>query len=245
MVEVRIAGVRFEEWPSNFGQCYLLARNGLRGWRGGDLRREELPRPAAHGAFDFNGYQAQKVISVTGTILASSEPALKHMKDTVLSILSRGGSGRMSVDEDSSSTWRDVRLVSCSDPEDLDELSATFSLTFWAADPRRYGEVRDYNAGIAAVHYGNFDANPRLLIGAGSGGYTVTGPGGRVVTVTTAPAAAHEIDFAAGGLYLAGVRQVGAISVYQPWTIAPGTPGAAATITGARSLTQRVTDTFL
>lgn len=245
MVEVRIAGVHFEEWPVNFNSCYLIGRNGLRGWRGGDLRREEIPRPSAHGAFDLAGYQSQKVTSLSGTLLASSEVGLKHMKDSILGVLADGSSGRMTVDDESGSTWRDVRLVSCSDPEDLDELSATFSMTFWSADPRRYGDVRDFAAGAPAVHYGNFPATPRLMVGAGTGGYTVTGPGGRVVTVTTAPAGAHEIDFATAGLFLGGVRQSNAIGTYQPWTIPPGLPGVTATISGARTLTQRVTDTFM
>lgn len=246
MVTARIAGVLFEEWPSNFGRCYLIERNGLKGWRGGDVRREEIVRPAAHGAFNMPGFQVQRVISLSGTLLASSPAELRHMKDTVSGLLAGGGAARLTVDDDGGSTWRDVGLVSCSPSEDLDDTSATFALTFWAADPRRYGEVREFASGVPAVQYGNFPATPRLLIGAGSGGYTVTGPGGRRVVVTSAPAGAHYIDFASGGLFTAaGVRQVGAISIYQPWTVPPGLPGVAARISGSRSLTQRVTDTFV
>ncbi|PVE94988.1 hypothetical protein DC434_13770 [Microbacterium sp. TPD7012] len=138
-----------------------------------------------------------------------------------------------------------MRLASATQMTQLDATTARFLVTFWSADPRTYGEVREFPAGTAAAQRGNFPATPRLLVGAGTGGYTVTGPGGRVVTVTTAPAGAHEIDFATAGLFLGGVRQSNAIGTYQPWTIPPGLPGVTATISSARTLTQRVTDTFM
>lgn len=247
MVEVRVGGIRFEDWPDDYDNCFLISRNGLRNWRGGDVRREEVPRPAAHGAFDFRGYHAQQLPTLSGTLLASTPEVLQQMKDRVLGLLANGASGRMVVDDEKGSAWRDVRLLSCADPEDLDELSATFSLSFWAADPRLYGEVRVFPAGVPAIQRGNFEATPRLLVGAGSGGYTVTGPGGRQIVVgASAPAGSHYIDFAAGGLFTAaGVRVPGAMSVFQPWTVGPGLPGVVASITGARSLVQSVTDTYI
>lgn len=246
MVEARINGVVFEQWPSNYDRCFVLDRNGVKGWRGGDLRRDEVNRPFDHGAFDSQGFQAQRTINISGTILAGSAAELQYMKDQLAGVLAAGASGKLTVDDESGTTWRNVRLAAVADPEDLDDESATYGLTFWAADPRRYGEARTFAAGGLAYHYGNFPATPRLLVGAGSGGYTITGPGGRVVTVNSnAPSSAHSIDFVTGGLFNAsGGRVANAITVYQPWTVAPGAQ-VSVSITGSRSLSQRVTDTFI
>lgn len=243
----RIGGIEFQGWPADHhGDWFVLDTDGTKSfWGGVEVRREDIARPAAHGSFDLPGFLSPRVIPVTGHMSSRTPEGLEHMQARLSGLLADGSSARLTIEGPLGGRWCDVRLASATQMTPLDATTARFQVTFWAPDPRTYGEVRDFNAGTASVQYGNFKATPRLLVGAGSGGYTVTGPGGRVVTVTTAPTAAHEIDFGAGGLYLAGVRQVGAISVYQPWTIAPGTPGVAATITGARSLTQRVTDTFM
>jgi hypothetical protein len=122
-----------------------------------------------------------------------------------------------------------------------------YSFEVWAPDPRMYGQVHEYAAGEAAVQYGNFPARPRLLVGAGSGGYTITGPGGkRVVTNQYAITDAHYIDFASGGVFFSsGVRSSGDLTVYQPWEVPPGLPGVKATISGSRSLKVQVSDTFV
>lgn len=160
-------------------------------------------------------------------------------------LLADGGMSRL-VGENMDTRWVDVSRGGEFDRKTLVYGKvASYRLQLWAPNPRIFGEVRDFPAGSPAYHYGNFPATPRLLIGAGSGGYTVTSSTGRVITVnSSAPSGAHYIDFANGGLYTgAGVRVAGAVTIYQPWTIPPGAPGVAATISGSRSLAQRVTDT--
>lgn len=243
----RIGGIEFQGWPADHhGDWFVLDSDGIRSfWGGVDVRREDIARPSAHGSFDLPGFLSPRVIPVSGNMSARTPEALEHMQARLSGLLADGSSARLTMDGPLGSRWADVRLASATQMTVLDATTARFLVTFWAADPRTYGDARDVPGGSTAFQYGNFKATPRLLIGAGAGGYTVTGAGGRVVTVTTAPTGAHEIDFTTGGLYLGGVRQVGAISVYQPWTIPPGLPGVTATITGARSLAQRVTDTFM
>jgi hypothetical protein len=130
----------------------------------------------------------------------------------------------------------------------MDATTARFQVTLWAPDPRMYGEVHDFAGGTAAVNRGNFPARPQLIVsGTATSGYTVTGPDGRKVTVTKAltAGAPHTIDFAKGGLYVGDVRQLRAISVYQPWTVGPGLPGVTATVNNGATLIQRVTDTYI
>lgn len=244
----RIGGLSFVEWPADHhGDWMVLDEEGIKSvWGGVDVRREDVARPAAHGSFDLPGYLTPRVIPVSGHMSSASTEKLEHSMARLSGLLADGGTSRLTLDGPLGSRWCDVRLASATQITQLDATTARFLVTFWAADPRMYGDVTDFPAGVPAINRGNFKATPRLLVGAGSGGYTVTGPNGRVVTVGTAPAAAHYIDFATGGLFsAAGVRQSGAITVYQPWDIPPGLPGVSVSITGARSLSQRVTETFI
>lgn len=248
MLRVRIGGVTFEGDPIDPGRCFMIEPDGWSGWDDGTtVRREDVSRPGAHGSFGFQGQRDARVIRVSGWILARSPQELQQMRNQLTGVLASGGYGRLSVDQPLGSTWADVMLsdMPVVKVRGHSELEASFQIQFWAPNPRKFGEVRDFAAGVPATHFGNFPATPRLLIGAGAGGYTVTGPGGRVVTVGTAPAGAHEIDFENGGLFLNGVRQTNAIDVYRPWKIPVGIPGVAASISGARSLTQRVPDTYI
>lgn len=248
MLRVRIGGVTFEGDPIDPDRCFMIEPDGWSGWDDGTaVRREDVPRPGAHGSFGFRGYRDARVVRISGWILARSAQELQHMRNQLLGLLASGESGRMSVDQPRGSTWADVMLADMpvAKVRGQSELEASFQIQFWSPLPQKYGEVRDFAAGVPAYQLGNFPATPKLLIGAGAGGYTVTGPSGRTIVVATAPAAAHEIDFVNGGLYLAGVRQLGAITTYQPWSIPPGLPGVAASISGARSLTQQLPDTFI
>lgn len=243
----RIGGLSFVEWPADHhGNWMVLDSEGIQSvWGGVDVRREDVPRPSAHGSFDAPGFLTPRVIPVSGHMSSPSKFELENSMGRLSGLLADGSKGRLTIDGPNGSRWCDVRLASATQITQLDATTARFLVTFWAPDPRMYGEVREFAGGVAAVQYGNFPATPRLLVGAGSGGYTVAGPGGRRVVVTSAPPGAHEIDFATGGLFSGGVRQVGAISIYQPWTVPPGIPGVVATISGSRTLTQRITDTFV
>lgn len=248
MLNLRVAGITFESTPHDRNRAYVIDPDGVTGLDDGPaVRRDSVARPGQHGAFAARGYRDARVISIPGNIVASSPLELQSMRDALMSVLADGTAGRLTADRPMGSRWADVMLadVPTVKVRGHTETEAVFQIQFWSPDPRLYGAVQEFPAGVPAVHYGNFPATPTLLVGAGSGGYTITGPSGRVVTVAAAPAAAHVIDFATGGLFLNGVRQVGAISVYQPWEVPAGLPGASASITGARSLVQRVTDTFI
>lgn len=244
----RVGGISFVEWPSDHhGDWFVLDQEGIKSvWGGVDVRREDVARPAAHGSFDLPGYLASRVIPVSGHVSSRSPQGLEQSMSRLSGLLASGGTSRLVVESSLGVRWCDVGLASATQITQLDATTARFLVTFWAPDPRMYGEVDNFTGGVEAVNRGNFPATPRLLIGAGSGGYTVTGPGGRQVVVGSAPAGEHYIDFATGGLFTAaGVRQVGAITVYQPWTIPPGIPGVTATISGSRSLVQLVTKTYI
>lgn len=239
-MQLRIGGLVFDGGV-DISTPYTLA--SLDGWGlgGADVRREGAERPFAHGAFALPGYLSGRSVSWSGLVLTGSIFEQEHALRALAGLLSDGGSARLSG-QGTETLWADVFRVAGASKVLTPGRVASYSLEVFAADPRLYGETRTFT-GEPAYHYGNFPATPRLMIGAGSGGYTVTGPNGRQVVVTTAPSGAHYIDFTNGGLYTAaGVRQVNAITTYRPWTIPPGQT-VSASITGSRSLGQRVTAT--
>lgn len=254
MLRINVSGVQILGRPDGLSsrvEGLFVGPDGFSGWDDGvDVRREAVPRPGQHGEFDLPVFNGSRVISIDGHALAWSEYELGHLRNRIMGVCADGGLQPISVNHQGDTLHAKVRRGA--KPTFVDAgirhgmMRARFAIFLVAADPRKYGEVYEYAAGQPAVHHGNFPATPRLMVGAGSGGYTVTGPFGRQIVVGTAPAGAHYIDFASGGLFTAaGVRQVGAITVYQPWSIPVGVPGVTATISGARSLTQRVTDTYI
>lgn len=245
MRSIQIAGLKFDGGSGK--ATYTIEPDSVRGWLldGVDMRTEHVDRPAAHGAFPLPGFLTGRSISWSGLITTKTPDEQDRAMRRLSGVLAGGGMGRLVV-ENTTPLWTDV---SRGGEFDMNMLTygrlASYRVQFHAPDPLVYGEVRDFPAAQPAINRGNFPATPRLMVGAGAGGYTVSGPWGRVVTVGTAPAAAHEIDFEAGGLFLNGVRQPGAITVYQPWEIPPGGAGVVASISGVRSLAQRVTETFI
>lgn len=240
----RIGEIHIEAVPKDFDAFMLVSPGGYT--RSSGVRRDDTQRPSQHGSFSARGYRDGATFSFKGVAKRRTALEMEHLERAVRRIGGDGGWERLSIDEGLGARWADVGLASVDfDVLGVDPTIAEFQLQFWSPDPRLYGPAADFPAGSAAFNRGNFPASPRLMIGAGAGGYTVLGPNGRVISVTSAPAGAHEIDFTAGGLYLNGVRQVGALSVFQPWEIPPGIPGMVASISGARSLIQRVTDTFI
>ena len=232
----------------------FVAPDGFTGWDdgGGDIRRESVPRPAEHGEFDLPVFQGSRVFSIDGWALAWSERELGQLRSVVTGIGATGDRVKVTVDHQGQTLWAMARRGAKPTFKDTGVRyglhRARFMMQFVARDPRKYGEVREFAAGEAAVQYGNFPATPKIIVsGVAASGYTVTGPDGRQVIVYHPLVASqpHTIDFARGGLFVGGVRIPGAISVYQPWSVPPGAPGVVTTVNGSRTLRIEVADTFV
>lgn len=210
-----------------------------------EVEMERVKRPASHGTFVLPARLRERVVRISGFQVSRTHEELEHASAGFRGLTTR--QVKLVVEDVYGTTRADGAVTAAMFRNHGFAPEGTWTLEVTCEDPRIYGETRDFPAGAAAVHYGSFEARPRLMISAGSGGYTVTGPGGRVVTVNVnAPTAAHYIDFAEGGLFTAAsVRVPNTITVYQPWKIPPGGPGVVATINGARTLMQRVADTSI
>jgi len=215
---------------------------------GVDVRRDTTERPQAHGSFDTPGFLGSRTIPMKGICLASSTAELAHMGNQLKGVLAGGGSGRVQVVWNGETTWADVRLAAQTkfSPDPVN-LVGDFQITFWAADPRKFGETRTFAAGVAAYHFGNFAASPVHTITGVAAGYTINGPGGKTFTVTEAVTSEvpHRIDMATGFLEVGGVVVVGKVTSADVWTV-PGGGTVTHTLTGAGlTLSTAVTDTYI
>lgn len=246
-MRVRLGGLEF---IGEAGEAtFTIERDGIRGHGlgGADMRVETVERPSAHGAFALPGFLSGRAIRWGGLVLTRSREEQEHALLRLSGLLAGGGLSRMVIDGPST-MWVDVQRMSPEAPRVLNPgRVASYRFEVFAPDPRMFGETREFAGGETAVHYGNFEARPVLVVsGASASGYTITGPDGRQVVVTKALVSGqpHTIDTAKGGLYVGGVRQLRAIATYQPWTVGPGA-GAVASVNNGATLVQKVTDTYV
>lgn len=202
-----------------------------------------IRRAGTHGIYALPAYMRERVVRLPGfhvardhTKLEDASRRLQSLLTQKLALVVEGVNGPRRVQGTVTGAAFDNHGFA---PEGTWELEVTCPL------PWIYGERREAATGVPAVQMGTVAATPRLLIGAGTGGYTITGPGGRQIVVPSPPAGAHEINFDEGGLFVGGDRQIGAMTVFQPWSIPAGLTGAVATISGSRSMRQRFYDTSL
>lgn len=240
----RINGFSFVEWPSDHhGSWYVLDQDGIKGvWEGVDVRREDTPRPLAHGSFDAPVFLAARVIPVSGHISARSGAELVHEMNRLTGLLAGGGTGRLSLDDDTGTTYLDVRLGAATQITQLDATTARFLVTFWAPDPRRYGETHSFASGEPVYQYGNFASPVSVTIPSAPAAYTITSPAG-VFSVTGATSGGtHVVDLRTGRVTRNGSLMLG-VSSGQTWEMPPGTSWVHTVSTGTGTV--KVQDTFV
>lgn len=230
---------------------FYVTKDGFEGWEDStEPRSESIARPSEHGDFDFEVLQSARVVSVEGIILAPTGPDRVRRANHLRWLGGDGSAFPVEVDLYGETTWANARRgMTRVKPAGIREgfHCATFVWQFVCRDPRRYGAVRSFPAGVPASHFGNFPAWPVHTVTGAAPGYTIGGPDGRRIVVTRPLVAGHPhvIDTATGGLRIDGVRVEGGVAVWEPWTIAPGVAAFVHTITPGASLLTDVTDTFV
>lgn len=214
----------------------------LDGWTDAPgIMMSEVKRPADHGSFVVPAFLRPRTVRLRGFYVGNNHYELEHASSNFRSLIAQH---LMLSIEDVNETNRAKGTVA--------EASFTnygfapegqWTLVLECEDPRIYGKTNEYAGSAPAVQWGTFPAWPTFVVtGSSPGGYTITGPGGKRIVVTTALVAGipHTIDVSEGEVTIGG--SLGNISVFEPWTIGPGLPAVTHTISAGALLT-RVTDT--
>ncbi|QLD10888.1 hypothetical protein [Microbacterium oleivorans] len=219
---------------------------GFTGWDDGvTMRSETIARPQAHGDFDTPGYLSGRLVPMKGTCFADSMEDLEEMRDMFVGHGGDGGKFTVTVERNGRTLFGSARQAAGTTPtfEDIGTgRRAKWSASWWFPDPLKYGAAFDFPAGqtVLAVHRGNFPARPRLRVyGDAGGGYTITGPGGRLIVITRPLVAGqpHTFDTATGRLTIGGARALGGIARSDLFTLPPT---SATTISVSNGLTLQV-----
>lgn len=230
---------------------FTIGDNGLSGvFDGADSRSERVARPVADGDFDAPGYLTGVLGSISGNIHADSDGEYEHALRRLTGIPVRDLSRMVVQSSEWGTVWLDARRHGKPDVKhEVWGRLGRFQVQFFAPDPRKYGETRKTGSSstVQVFHYGNYAASPVLTVaGASPGGYTITGPGGRLYVVTRPLVAGqpHTIDMATGWLSVGGVVTPGGVGRADTWSVPPGTR-TAMSVSGGLQLTVDVTDTFI
>lgn len=217
---------------------------------GAGSRRDSIPRPSAHGDFDVPVFLTGMLVTISGLIHASSVAEYEAAVDALTGLLADGSSSELEVTQ-AVGSW--TAMVRRSGEPDVTHLvygeTGRYQVQFWAADPRRYGASHSFGpaSSVSTVaHDGNFPADAVLEVaGSSGGGYTVTGPGSRLITVTEPLVSGHPhtVDVGSGALHVDGVRVLGGVSVFQPWAVPPGVTVSVSVSAGTVAV--EVRDTFV
>ncbi|VXC30540.1 conserved hypothetical protein [Microbacterium sp. 8M] len=245
--EARIGGITFEAVPLDRYQAVVATTwDGIEG--GLAIRRDEVPRPGAHGSFGTPGYLSARVLPFAGHLIQRTADATLNMRHRLIG-LGDGQTRRLDVDLDGLFVWMNVAVasqptvaISGSDPR-----VATFDVQFWAPNPRMYGTERTFAAGEQVFQRGNFPADPVIEVTGPRAAYTISTDTGKSITIGQALATGqkHRIEMRTGRLYRDGVLQTGAITAGGTWTIPPTSPGIVHSISAAGPMSIIVTDTYI
>lgn len=245
---VTVGGVQFSGDAGDVR--FTIGGDGLKGWLDGvDMRNESIPRPSAHGEFDVPGFLGGRIVSITGLIRATSAADFEDALEELSGLLSDGSSEEMEVQQNTRTLTAMVRRHGAPDVISIVYGAlARYRIQFWAPDPRRYGasNTDGPSSSISVNHAGNFPATSVLTVaGSSGGGYTITGPGGRQITVTEplVSGTPHTLDLATGALVVDGDRIIGGITVYEPWTVPVG--ASVSVSVSAGTVTAVTRDTFV
>ena len=247
-MEAMLEGLVFDGTGRPFPK-YTLGSDGLTGLFGGSgVRRESVSRPNQHGDFSLPGYRGARSFRLQG--LVHSDSGFGQIQDlsAISSILGDGGSGVLSMQTEAGGRSVVVELADDPQVEILVYGSvARYMISLRAPDPRLYGVQRQFSGSTVMVHhYGNFPASPVVEVsGPRSAPYTISGPGGRKVTVDQVLTAGqtHRIDFLKGRVYQNSTLQFGVLSEANFWTLPPGKRTSMSISSG--SMTVHVDDTYM
>lgn len=226
MLHVRVGGVDFHGLTS---KGFLIGPRGFDGWEGRPaLRSGRAERPNGHGSFSLPAYVGARLVTLKGMALADSEAELEHLED-VLNGLGMQDT-QITVASEKGTRWAIGRAEGDVKWERIGGAHhASFEVSFFCADPRKFGESRRYESSgsnVDAWHRGNFPATPRFRVAGFSAGYSLFRPGGGTFRVgARTPGTVDEIDFNTGQVRRDGVLVTGGVGVGDLWTV----PGGATT----------------
>lgn len=251
MITASLAGLVFDGSDATTSP-YTIIPDGLKGWTDGvDTRRENIDRPGAHGAFAMPGHLAGRVITIAGEVYTSSAFEQEHTLGRVTGLLANGDFSQLVVTSSGETQRATVQRNGAPViTRDRWGLLAKYQLSLFAPDPRKYGDQHTFGpaSAVTVTNRGNFPALPILHVeGNAPGGYTIAGPGGRLIVINRPLVGGipHRFEMRTAHLYVGGARVLGGVARADLFTVPPGLPATVMSINAGASLRVVVEDTYI
>lgn len=215
----------------------------LDGWTDAPgVSMQHITRPEGDGLFPTPAFLGERAVRLSGFYVGRTHHELEHESARIRGLVKRRL--RLAVEDVRGSFWAAGTVTQAAFKNSGFAPEGRWSVEISCDDPRVYGPVNEFGAGEVAIHRGTSPAWPVFVVtGTAAGGYTITGPNGQRIVVTTplTSGVPHTIDTADGEVSVGS--SLGDISVFEPWTIDPGLPGVTHSIS-AGTLLVRVPDTY-
>ena len=206
---------RFGAWKTN-------STDGL--WDSPDTKGQSVDRENADGEYDLPIYNAARVATFTGRIIAKSHEDM-HQAGLFLRGPMRG---RLQVAGHGPTQWGDAKRNGRIKFTPVTDRIAQWQVPLLLPDPALYGDRHTYdltpNVAVNAFHRGNYAAQPIVQVnGPLTGGFTITHPGGLYTALGDLGAGGWvRVDFATGRLRLNGNDRSDLVTRADLFKIQPG-----------------------
>jgi len=134
---------------------FVLDPTAVTGWTdGSNVRRNTTQRLNSHGDFPEKAEMSARLISFSGTAVASSIVKLQEMRDLLVGTLADGSYGSLKVETVAGTRYATVGLEGATSWVQQSDLFATWKIDFYAPDPFIYGEDRTVSLGASQATSG-------------------------------------------------------------------------------------------
>lgn len=148
-----ISGVTMRSYKAGYTKEFILDPTAVSGWTDTtNIKRDTTSRMNAHGEFTEKAFWSARLISFSGTAVATTIPKLQEMRDTFTGILSDGGYGKLSVTTKGGETrYSTVGLEGNTSWIQQSDTSASWKINFYAPDPFIYGPEKKIHLGSSQL----------------------------------------------------------------------------------------------
>ncbi|WP_120338135.1 hypothetical protein [Cryobacterium soli] len=219
----------------------------IEGWEESvDVNFDETPIPGGNGSFDVPVTLASRLVKVRGYCEAESIEKFGWHQRLATGLVGGASTRSFVVEKAGLAQWAPAHCIGAKLPQFGGQAFGNFVFDFWMPKPYKFGNTVLFNSGVPAPHYGNSAAVPVFTIGGvRPSGYTIAGPGGRSVKVTTPVTSghAHTYDMNTGELVIDGNLMDSGVEIGDSWAIWGGTSFAHTITGGSGDFTTAITET--
>lgn len=177
---IKVAGLTFKSHGQQGESHFRLDPTAVVGWFDGiETRRDTSTRVTGWGDFAEIGRLSSRLITISGTAVASSAAELRLMRDAFIGICADGGYKEFSLETSVDTRYATVTRASKPLWTPLIDTAAAWSFDFYAPDPRVYGPEERLKVGDAKSATGGTSYPVEYLID-----YNSDAEAGGVVSVT-------------------------------------------------------------